>query len=451
MVPSDAVELRGSGSYLLIGRRLSFGQLSSRGHRMPGVVGDPHRLADLMRRYLQQSGNEGKLRAFWWRVACGRWHEHALAGAGPLIAEVVRYVNARHWFALEVQEERRGAVSLEQERRQADIRPAVIGPCSGDIGSLSLEEKFSIAFRKVPDHLEESVRASFRNLISPAAIGFTVATTVAIAGVSVASGGTAVPVIIAIGYAMVGWVIFNAVGDLIDTFLLVHNATDERDLDRAATKLASAAAELTVGVLIALLTRGAGRLGVGGKSRVRANQTNEFETVPPSRERLEGPRDVETPRTVREAETSNRAAAAEQANERVVGSSTNVVAKEPMLASAAKVAKGKGLTKADFPEVGKKVSQKQLRHVEGRPEYRGGGQMKSASDAQKVLDAYHSGEAKVIRQSKTGNPIVNYTGATGTHKSTVASGSYSQPTNNFMIKGTKSPSVVPVNPNLVPK
>ncbi|WP_259779861.1 hypothetical protein [Aestuariispira ectoiniformans] len=226
-------------------------------------------------------------------MACGRWHEHALAGAGPLIAEVVRYVNARHWFALEVQEERRGAVSLEQERRQADIRPAVIGPCSGDIGSLSLEEKFSIAFRKVPDHLEEGFRDSFRNLISPAAIGFTVATTVAIAGLSVASGGTAVPVIIAIGYALVGWAIFNAVGDLIDTFLLVHNATDERDLDRAATKLASAAAELTVGVLITLLTRGAGRLGVGGKSRVRANQTNEFETVPPSREGVQVAVDTE--------------------------------------------------------------------------------------------------------------------------------------------------------------
>ncbi|WP_259779863.1 hypothetical protein [Aestuariispira ectoiniformans] len=59
-------------------------------------------------------------------------------------------------------------------------------------------------------------------------------------------------------------------------------------------------------MLITLLTRGAGRLGVGGKSRVRANQTNEFETVPPSRERLEGPREVETPRTVRETETSQR-------------------------------------------------------------------------------------------------------------------------------------------------
>ena len=319
------------------------------------------------------------------------------------------------------------------------------------VAALSLEEKFSIAFRKVPDHLEEGFRDSFRNLISPAAIGFTVATTVAIAGLSVASGGTAVPVIIAIGYALVGWAIFNAVGDLIDTFLLVYNATDERDLDRAATKLASAAAELTVGVLITLLTRGAGRLGVGGKSRVRTNQTNEFETVPPSRERLEGPREVETPRTVRETETSNRTATTEQTNERVVGSSTNVVAKEPMLASAAKVAKGKGLTKADFPEVGKKISQKQLRHVEGRPEYRGGGQMKSASDAQKVLDAYHSGEARVIGKNSQGQPIAEYSKVAGTHISETPSQTYNQPTHNFLIKGTKSPSVVPVNPNLVLK
>ncbi|MDW6092467.1 hypothetical protein SBX64_07910 [Vibrio rhizosphaerae] len=100
-----------------------------------------------------------------------------------------------------------------------------------------------------------------------------------------------------------------------------------------------------------------------------------------------------------------------------------------------------------FTDVGNKISQKQMRHVAGRKEYRGGGFMDSLDDAQKVLDAYNSGKSNIIGKSKQGFPIIKVEDVTGTNVSNVASGTYKQATNIFMVKGTKSPSIVPMNPN----
>jgi RHS repeat-associated protein len=57
-----------------------------------------------------------------------------------------------------------------------------------------------------------------------------------------------------------------------------------------------------------------------------------------------------------------------------------------------------------------KVSQKQLRHVENRPEWIARGQgsyLKSVDDAQKVLDAYHSGSAAVLGRTSQGHVVVS--------------------------------------------
>nr|HMN42798.1 hypothetical protein [Phycisphaerales bacterium] len=103
---------------------------------------------------------------------------------------------------------------------------------------------------------------------------------------------------------------------------------------------------------------------------------------------------------------------------------------------------------ASLPKVSEKVGQKQLRHMKGRPEWieRGGGSyFESAADAQAVLDAYHSGSAKVIGVTKQGHILVEYEAVTGFNNN-VASGFINQPTHRFMIKGTTSPSVVPTSP-----
>lgn len=87
--------------------------------------------------------------------------------------------------------------------------------------------------------------------------------------------------------------------------------------------------------------------------------------------------------------------------------------------------------------------------MEGRPELEargGGGYVSSVADAQKVLDAYHGGQTTVLGRNAQGFPVVKFEGVTGTNVN-VGVGIIDQPTNVFIIKGTKSPSIVPTNPN----
>jgi hypothetical protein len=76
--------------------------------------------------------------------------------------------------------------------------------------------------------------------------------------------------------------------------------------------------------------------------------------------------------------------------------------------------------------------------------------MESREDAQKVLDAFHSGEAEIIGRHPQGFPVVRVPSVTGTNVNEAA-GFPAQPTNVFVIKGTSSPSVFPTNPNWKPK
>jgi RHS repeat-associated protein len=111
------------------------------------------------------------------------------------------------------------------------------------------------------------------------------------------------------------------------------------------------------------------------------------------------------------------------------------------------------LSPSDFQNVSTRLSiQKQNRHLLGGHDPRTGteptgGVMHSMDDARKVLAAYHSGDARIVGQNKAGAPIVRYRGVTGTHQNELDTGRViREPTNVFMIKGTTSPTVVPVNP-----
>jgi len=104
-------------------------------------------------------------------------------------------------------------------------------------------------------------------------------------------------------------------------------------------------------------------------------------------------------------------------------------------------------------KIGTKISQKQLRHIKNRKEWiqRGkGSYMESIDDAQKVLDAMHSGDAKILGTTNQGYLVVKYDGVTGFNNNPSA-GFIDQATNVFMIKGTKSPSLVPTSPMWKPK
>lgn len=102
--------------------------------------------------------------------------------------------------------------------------------------------------------------------------------------------------------------------------------------------------------------------------------------------------------------------------------------------------------------IGRRVSQKQWRHILDRPEWLRdgkGGYFRQLSDAQAVLDAAHAGQAKVLGVTKQGHLVVEYKGVTGFNNNPRA-GYLDQPTNIFMIKGSQSPSVVPISPQATP-
>lgn len=101
---------------------------------------------------------------------------------------------------------------------------------------------------------------------------------------------------------------------------------------------------------------------------------------------------------------------------------------------------------SEIPSIGTSISsQKQARHIQGNPLYQGGGYFKNEGDAQDVLDAYHSGDVTFLGKTRGGNVLVRYDAITG-YNNNPRAGFVDQPTNVFMIKGTKSVSVVPYSP-----
>ena len=100
--------------------------------------------------------------------------------------------------------------------------------------------------------------------------------------------------------------------------------------------------------------------------------------------------------------------------------------------------------------IGTRISQqRQGRHVAGAAQYAGGGYFSSPNDAQQVLNAFHSGDAQVLGTTANGNIVVRYDGVAGFNNN-VGANVLDRPTNIFMIKGTRSVNVVPINPNWSP-
>jgi hypothetical protein len=93
--------------------------------------------------------------------------------------------------------------------------------------------------------------------------------------------------------------------------------------------------------------------------------------------------------------------------------------------------------------------QRQARHLAGSDATNRGGYMSSVADAQKVLDAFRAGHTEIIGITPAGNMAVRYGRVTGFNNN-IQKGFVDQPTHVFVIKGSKSPSVVPANPNGVP-
>ncbi|WP_395245514.1 polymorphic toxin type 50 domain-containing protein [Agromyces sp. MMS24-K17] len=93
--------------------------------------------------------------------------------------------------------------------------------------------------------------------------------------------------------------------------------------------------------------------------------------------------------------------------------------------------------------------QRQGRHVLDALEYDEGSYLRSHKDAQQVLDEFHDGTAEVLGVKPNGNVVIRSPTVTGINVNP-GSGFANQETNVFFIKGTKSVSVVPDNPEWKP-
>lgn len=108
-----------------------------------------------------------------------------------------------------------------------------------------------------------------------------------------------------------------------------------------------------------------------------------------------------------------------------------------------------GGTTIDRRSIGSKISdQRQARHIDG-PDYRHGGYFTSKADAQRVLNEFHDGSAKVLGVTDRGYIVVRSPHVSGVNHN-VGAGHENQPTDVFFIKGTRGVSVVPANPNWKP-
>lgn len=104
----------------------------------------------------------------------------------------------------------------------------------------------------------------------------------------------------------------------------------------------------------------------------------------------------------------------------------------------------------DTTDYSTRLSQRQGRHVSGSPDYRPqSSYFLDASEPQRVLDAFHSGDFELLGFKPNGDVVIRVRDATG-YNMNERLGYINQPTNVFFIKGTVRPSVVPYNPTWTP-
>lgn len=98
-------------------------------------------------------------------------------------------------------------------------------------------------------------------------------------------------------------------------------------------------------------------------------------------------------------------------------------------------------------QIDSKIAQSQRKHIKDDAQHTHGSYFNNTQDAQKVLDAFHNNEVKIVGYNKQGQPIIKYDGVKGIYATKNKEGeSFESITNYFLIKGTKKVSIVPASP-----
>jgi peptidoglycan hydrolase-like protein with peptidoglycan-binding domain len=153
-------------------------------------------------------------------------------------------------------------------------KPQILTPpaVTAGIWEWPLEDKFAEALRRTGPKLPGSMRHEFEALVSPTNLGIIAGTLVIWAGSHAFGVGQIVDIALLVGGAVfLGIAVVDVVEDLGSFLAVTVNATNEEELDDAATHLARAIVVIGVVAFIALVAKVA--KGRGGKGAI--------EEVPP--------------------------------------------------------------------------------------------------------------------------------------------------------------------------
>ena len=172
----------------------------------------------------------------------------------------------------------------------------------------SFQDRLVYVVRKSGDYFTtESFKEAFKNAMTATVVISTVVVLAFWAASHFVGGvGFAIDaILIAIGWAMIGWGIFSAMRSLLNCLKKTKNATSMAELDEAAKELADTLTQVGIDLLIGLLTRGAGKLrvkvsakpesgggaGGAGKSKAEIEAGNKAKAEPKKKSLKDTPAD----------------------------------------------------------------------------------------------------------------------------------------------------------------
>ncbi|WP_082879810.1 RHS repeat-associated core domain-containing protein [Methylomonas methanica] len=147
------------------------------------------------------------------------------------------------------------------------------------VGDWTLERKFAEALRRTAPKLPGSMRREFEALLSPESLAMIAATLVIWAGAHVFGVGEIVDILMLVGgILMFGLAVFGVARDLGEFLAITATASNEQDLDEAATHLADAIAVIGVAAFVALLAKVRSLRGKKGLARAESGAASEVVT-----------------------------------------------------------------------------------------------------------------------------------------------------------------------------
>ncbi|MCD0505062.1 hypothetical protein [Bordetella petrii] len=245
----EVAALRGGGELLLIGPWTVF-----QGVAPALVIRDPARLRTVLYPHLRDDTSLAKLAALYRRLIC----------TGSVAGHYSPQQTAEQMMAL-MQVGQIAAVALPDTSGNdgnGNIQPAMLtGAPVGPVTQWSLADRFSYVLGQSPNYMPEALGTELRNTLNERTLAMVVGVLVVWAGShAVGVGFVADAALLAIGFTLAGWAIFDGIKYLIRFFNLTMSASSVRELDQAAEQFAGGVIAIGVGALIALLTRGANRL-----------------------------------------------------------------------------------------------------------------------------------------------------------------------------------------------